>query len=98
MPGLRSSDQGDVRAAILIPLLTGLLYAGDATSLYNRAEYAAAVSVLNQSSPDAANLELLGQCYFMLGDFRKATDSLERAAALDPGSSMIQTWLGRAWG
>jgi tetratricopeptide (TPR) repeat protein len=34
----------------------------------------------------------------MLGDFKKATETLEKAAALDPGDSMILTWMGRAWG
>jgi tetratricopeptide (TPR) repeat protein len=93
-----------MRAAILIPLAASLVHAADgnvpdsARNLYNRTEYTAAIAVLNQSHPDAANQELLGQCYFMLGEFRKATDALERAASLDPGDSMIQTWLGRAWG
>ena len=88
-------------ATTLIPLVTGLLYAAahtSAASLYDRTDYSAALSELNQADPDAGNLELRGQCYFMLGDFKKATDALERAAALDPRASMIQTWLGRAWG
>jgi tetratricopeptide (TPR) repeat protein len=88
-------------ATMLIPLATGMLYVAahsSAASLYDRAEYSAALSELNQADPDAGNLELRGQCYFMLGDFKKATGALERAATLDPRSSMIQTWLGRAWG
>jgi cytochrome c-type biogenesis protein CcmH/NrfG len=67
-----------------------------ATLLYNHAEYSAAIGILSHiRNPD---LELLGQCYFMEGDFRRAADSLEKAAVLNPDSSMIQTWLGRAWG
>jgi tetratricopeptide (TPR) repeat protein len=87
-------------AAILFAFVTGILYAANTSplALYNRTEYAAAVALLNQSNPDAGNLELLGQCWLMLGDFKKATDVLERAAAMDPGDSTIQTWLGRAWG
>jgi tetratricopeptide (TPR) repeat protein len=95
-------------AAILIPavtyVMTGILYAANTSpaTLYNRTEYAAAAAVLNRSDATAQNLELLGQCWFMLGDFKKATDALERAAAMDPpdsmNASMIQTWLGRAWG
>jgi tetratricopeptide (TPR) repeat protein len=87
-------------AVILIPFVTGILYAANAgpLTLYNRTEYAAAVAVLNRSDADAGNLELLGQCWFMLGDFKKAVDALEKAAAVDPADSMIQTWLGRAWG
>jgi tetratricopeptide (TPR) repeat protein len=83
-------------------VVTSILYAANTSplALYNRTEYAAAVALLNQSNPDAGNLELLGQCWLMLGDFKKATDALDRAAAIDPapGDSMIQTWLGRAWG
>jgi tetratricopeptide (TPR) repeat protein len=89
---------------ILIPVITSVILYADPSpvALYNRTEYAAAVAVLNRSDADARNLELLGQCWYMLGDFKKATDALEKAAAMDtPGSmnaSMIQTWLGRAWG
>jgi Flp pilus assembly protein TadD len=98
------TGEESVRTAIFIPFLTGLLWAAgadvpnDPRSLYAHAEYAAAVAQLNRSAADSASLELLGKCYFMLGDFRKATDSLERAAALSPNDSVIQTWLGRAWG
>jgi len=90
--------------AVVSYVVTGILYAVPTSpaTLYNRTEYAAAVAALNQSDPNAGNLELLGQCWFMLGDFKKATDALERAAAMAPpdsmNASMIQTWLGRAWG
>lgn len=69
-----------------------------AVRLYERAEYQAAIKLLNAAPADPQTLELLGQCYFMLGDFKKSTDSLERAAGLAPNDSMIQTWLGRASG
>jgi tetratricopeptide (TPR) repeat protein len=96
---VRDGD-GEVRAAILFPLVTSLIYAGSPKplALYNKTEYSAAIAMLNQATPDSRNLELLGQCYFMLGDFKKSTEALERSALLDPADSMIQTWLGRAWG
>lgn len=96
-----------MRAGILIALLSGMLFAAgngpnSARTYYERTEYASAIALLSQSPANgenaAQNFELLGQCYFMLGDFKKSTDSLERAAALAPNDSMIQTWLGRAWG
>ena len=91
-----------MRAAILIPLLTGFACWGDVTDhareLYGKADYAEAISALRQTDPDASGFELLGQCYYQLGDFKKAADALERAAMLAPSSSMIQAWLGRAWG
>jgi tetratricopeptide (TPR) repeat protein len=68
-----------------------------ALALYEHGEYAAAIASLNgAASADA--LELLGQCYYMQGDFKRSTDALERAAAIAPNDSMIHTWLGRAWG
>lgn len=91
-----------MRAAILIPLLTLLAFAGDATEgpreLYRNTRYADAIALLKQGPADAQSLELLGKCFYQLGDFKKATDALEKAAALAPGDSTIQDWLGRAWG
>lgn len=66
--------------------------------LYNRTDYAGAIAQLKGAAQDARSLELLGQSLFMQGDYKRATDTLERAAALDPGDSMIHTWLGRAFG
>jgi cytochrome c-type biogenesis protein CcmH/NrfG len=92
-----------VLAAILIPWLTGIVFAGEpavdqAAELYRRTDYDGAIALLKQRSQDARGLELLGQCYFQRGDFKKAADALQKAAALAPSDSMIQTWLGRAWG
>ncbi len=91
------------RVAILIPLLTGFVFAssstgGGAVDLYNRADYAGAIALLARQSPDAQNLELLGQCYYQQGELRRAVETLERAGALAPADSTIQMWLGRAWG
>jgi tetratricopeptide (TPR) repeat protein len=91
-----------VRAAILIPLLSALAFAGDAIDrgreLYRKADYTEAIAVLRQTELDAKGLELLGKCYYQLGDFKKAADALEKAAMSAPSDSMIQDWLGRALG
>ena len=42
--------------------------------------------------------ELMGRNYYGQGDFKKATEVLEKAAALDPENSEIYLWLGRAYG
>src|SRR5437868_10895843 len=91
------------RLGLIALTVSGLLYAGDAgadraVDLYNRTEYHAAIALLQHANHDAQNLQLLGQCYFMDGQFAKATDLLEKAAALAPNDSNIQHWLGRAWG
>ncbi|MEI9813286.1 MAG: tetratricopeptide repeat protein [Acidobacteriota bacterium] len=49
-----------------------------------------------QNDPD--NLQLLGEAYFGLKDFKRAIDVLDRAAGIAPARSMIHLWLGRAWG
>lgn len=69
-----------------------------AENLYNHTDYSAAISILKQMPESAKTLELLGRSYFMDGEYRKATDTLEHAAALAPNDSDIQTWLARAYG
>jgi tetratricopeptide (TPR) repeat protein len=43
-------------------------------------------------------MELIGRNYYMMAEFKKATDVLERALALKPTDAEILLWLGRAWG
>lgn len=68
-----------------------------ARRLYQTTHYQEAVKLLeNQKDPDS--LQLLAQSWFMLGQFKKATEVLDRAVALRPNSSEIHLWLGRAYG
>ena len=70
-----------------------------AESLYQRTEYEAAIRLLRgQQSQDTGSLLVLGKSYFMLGDFKKATEALLKARDLDPQSSEIALWLGRTFG
>ena len=92
-----------MRFAITLLAATSLLSAAEsapnrAKDLYNHTEYAAAIAALSGEQKDPANLLLLGQSYFMQADFKHAVETLEKAAALDPQSSEIQNWLGRAYG
>ncbi len=70
-----------------------------ALELYRRTEYRQSLTLL-LSGPhqDAAALQLIGQAYFMLGEYKKSTDALEKAAALDPANASLFNWLGRAYG
>jgi len=70
-----------------------------ARKLYNLTEYEESLAVL-QAIPekDAPVYELLGRNYYMMGDFKKATDSLERAESAEPNNSQYALWLGRAYG
>ncbi|MCE5309214.1 MAG: tetratricopeptide repeat protein [Acidobacteriales bacterium] len=70
-----------------------------AESLYQRTDYQAAVNLLNRvGQKDAATYNLLGRSYYGLADYKKATESLERAAAMEPNNSSHYLWLGRAYG
>jgi len=70
-----------------------------AHDLYERTEYDQSLLQLLALSPkDAATGQLIGQNYFMLGEYKKATEWLEKAVGLAPGDAQCLLWLGRAYG
>lgn len=82
-----------------------------ARELYHRTAYRESLAVLLAAPvpgrgsaqlpaqpKDAATLQLIGQNYFMLADYKKATEFLEKAAAMEPENAQILNWLGRAYG
>ncbi len=70
-----------------------------ANSLYQRTEYQQSLAVLLAAPvKDAATLQLTGQDFFMLGEYKKASEAFEKAAALDPNNAKLTHWLGRAYG
>jgi len=70
-----------------------------ANQLYQRTEYRQSLALLEKiPSKDAAVLQLMGQNLFMLGQYKKATESLEKAEALDPNNPKLAHWLGRVYG
>lgn len=70
-----------------------------AHELYQRTEYSQALDILARvSNQDADDLQLIGQCRFMQGDFKKAAEAFEKALALAPRSSELHRWLGSAYG
>ena len=70
-----------------------------ASALYQRTQYQDSLHVLSEDpAPDAEAYLLSGKNYFMLGDYKSATDFFEKAVALSPSSSEYELWLGRAWG
>lgn len=88
--------------ALLIAVSTGRAAPVEwvrAYDLYQRTEYHQSLLELLPLTPkDAASLQLIGQNYFMLGEYKKATESLEKAAALAPDDAQAWLWLGRAYG
>ena len=70
-----------------------------ARELYHRTEYLQSLALLMPSAEkDAATLGLIGQNYFMLGEYKKATEVFEKAVAAAPNQAEYIHWLGRAYG
>jgi len=70
-----------------------------AEDLYNRTDYKASLASLrgvNTHTGDA--YYLMGRDYFMLGEYKKASEFLEKAVASQPSNSVYVHWLGRAYG
>jgi tetratricopeptide (TPR) repeat protein len=85
--------------AMVFSIALGAQDLKQAENLYQHTDYDGALRVLQGvKSPDAATWALMGRSTFMRGDFRKATEYLQKAVALDPTSSDYVLWLGRSWG
>jgi tetratricopeptide (TPR) repeat protein len=69
-----------------------------AEELYKRTDFEASLALLDKHSSDPAVDFLIGRDYFMMGDFKKATDYLQQAVDARPQDSDYLDWLGRAWG
>jgi len=93
-----------LRGLVLFPLaLTTCLFAQSpferAEQFYKRTNYLSSLSVLHEIPQlDAPGYSLIGKNYFMLGDYKKATDALQKAFAMDPRNSEYAHWLGKAFG
>jgi tetratricopeptide (TPR) repeat protein len=70
-----------------------------ATKLYNLTEFQQSLEVLQAvANKGAAVYELMGRNYYGQGEFKKATEALEKAAAQAPDNSEVYLWLGRSYG
>jgi tetratricopeptide (TPR) repeat protein len=70
-----------------------------ARKLYNSTEFDQSLKILKAiPAKDGAVYELIGRNYYMLGDFKRATDALEKAVAAEPRDSWHALWLARAYG
>ena len=94
-----------MRRLVLWVALAASAFAADAPlleraqSLYNRTEYEAALRILGSvANKDSATYLLMGQCQYMQGDVKKASELFLKAVGLKPGDSDYWMWLGRAYG
>lgn len=92
-----------MRQMMLFFLASSCLLADDgwkqAEELYHKTDYKASLALLHDAtSSDARANFLAGRDYFMLGEYKKATDAFQKAVALEPGKSEYVHWLGRTFG
>ena len=69
----------------------------NAKNLYKSGRYEEALRAL-KGDQTADALALAGQCWFMLGESKKSTESFEKAVSIEPGNAELHLWLGRAYG
>lgn len=69
-----------------------------AEALYQHTDYEGSLALLDKKSLDPATAFLAGRDYFMLCDFKKSTEYLQRATEADPRNAEYMDWLGRAFG
>jgi len=71
----------------------------EAHKLYNSTDYQQSLKVLQEIQPkDGAVYELIGRDYYMQAEYKRATEALEKAFAMEPSNPEFALWLGRAWG
>jgi len=93
-----------VRHFTTLLALSAGLWAGSADleqarKLYNLTNFDESLKVLQQiPSKDAAVFALMGRNYYMIGEYKRATEVMEHAVAAEPGSSEYCLWLARAYG
>ena len=86
-------------AALVVPLFASGPEYGQALNLYKRTDYQASLELLLPvRQKDPGELVLIGQNYFMLGEYKRATESFEKALALEPNRAELLHWLGRSYG
>ena len=70
-----------------------------ARHLYEITDYDGSLRLLRAiPAKDGSVYALMGRNYLMSGDFKKATEVLEKAVADDPNNSEYALWLGRSYG
>jgi tetratricopeptide (TPR) repeat protein len=88
--------------ALVLSFTLGLCAASGvdhARKLYNLTDFEGSLKVLHAiPQKDGAVYEYIGRDYYMLADYKKATEALEKAAAVEPANAEIALWLGRAYG
>lgn len=70
----------------------------EAEERYKRTDYAGSLILLNKQADNAGSNFLISRNYFMLGDYKKATDYLQKAISAQPRNGEYVNWLGKIYG
>jgi cytochrome c-type biogenesis protein CcmH/NrfG len=101
---MKSQRLDRVKPFALLLVAASAAWAGGADyeqahKLYNFTDFQQSVKVLLAiQSKDAAVYALLGRNYYMEGEFKKASEALEKSFELQPTNAECALWLGRAFG
>ena len=93
-----------IRASVPIILIGAFMTARSqdanrARELYQNTEYRASLDILVPIVHKGSSVfGLIGQNYFMLGQYNEAIEALTRATAMEPNNAGFVDWLGRAYG
>lgn len=91
--------RGLIAVIVLLPSLYGQNELKRPRALYDQTDYAESVRLLREIPKPAAEAEaLMGQDYFMLGEYKKACEAFEKAFAIEPSNARYAQWLGRSFG
>lgn len=69
-----------------------------AENLYKHTAYEESLASLDRTSNDPSTTFLMGRDYYMLGDFKKAVEYLQKATDARTNNSEYWDWLGKAYG
>jgi tetratricopeptide (TPR) repeat protein len=70
-----------------------------AKRLYQQTNYEGSLAALSAlPDKDARVFDLMGRNQFMLGDYKRASESYQQAALADPANSTYENWLGKSFG
>jgi tetratricopeptide (TPR) repeat protein len=69
-----------------------------AEDIYKHTDYETSLALLDKRGADPVASFLIGRNYFMLGDFKKSVEYLQKVTNAQPGKSEYWDWLGRAYG
>jgi len=71
----------------------------EARRLYDSTDFQKSLHILGAIPDKSAEVHaLMGRNYYMLGDFKRASEALEQALAAQPANADFALWLGRAYG